>query len=126
MMISYTKSFIFWLTYAGFAATSFLFVQQTLKDYVEEKTSFQESISVITASDYPTLTICFDSHKNQDMVYGKHFEVKYQWDKKITNGIKLREGENEFTDRDGITHQLKLKKMIVWRLKKGVDKHALN
>ena len=95
----------------GFAATSFLFVQENLKDYVQGKTNFQESISDLTASDYPTLTICFDNHHYKDMVYGKHLEVRL----KTTTEIKLREGDNEFTDKDGLTHRIKLKKMIVWK-----------
>ena len=45
-MTSYIKSFILWLMYVVFAATSFLFVQENLKDYVQGKTNFQESISI--------------------------------------------------------------------------------
>ena len=56
-MTSYIKSFILWLMYVVFAATSFLFVQETLKDYVEGKTNFQESISIKGTSnpEYPVL-----------------------------------------------------------------------
>ena len=60
------KSLVFWLLYAGLAATSVLFVKENLKDYIRIKINFQESISDITTSDYPTLTICYE-HQYQDM-----------------------------------------------------------
>ena len=68
--ISHMKSLVFWLLHAGLATTSVLFVKENLKDYIRIKTNFQESISDITTSDYPTLTICYE-HQYQDMVFGE-------------------------------------------------------
>ena len=109
------RNIIFWIIYVGLAATSLLFVQKTINDYLEEKTDYHKSYSPTTMKDFPTLTICLKHRVN--LKYGTDFSVGlYQNysepDDKFTY-VPLKEGENEVSNFDGITHNLDLKNLVV-------------
>ena len=57
------RSMIFWILYLALAATSFLFVQETIDEYLSGKTDYHHSQVPITTQDIPTITTCFE-HKD--------------------------------------------------------------
>ena len=102
--MKYGKEVLFWLIYLGLAGASFLFLQQTLKQYHEGVTYFQETKSVMSVKDIPTLTICFED--KEPLEVGKHFTVE-------NSDSKLTEGKNEHKSDKGMSHDLFLKTMKV-------------
>ena len=109
------KSMIFWILYLALAATSFLFVQETIDEYLTGKTDYHHSQIPITTQDIPTITTCFE-HKD-DLKYGTHFNVGLWFNSSLrSNTFKpLAEGKNLLTNSDNITHQLVLKNLVVNR-----------
>ena len=78
------KRAIFWLLQVGLAATSLLFVQETIKDYLERKTEFHQSKLPVTIRDLPTYTLCvetlgtdyiFMGSKLDRLEYGKDISI---------------------------------------------------
>ena len=59
-LLSAIKTTTFWALYLGFAATSFLFVEKTILEYLEGNTDYHTTKSEVTAEDIPTFTICLD------------------------------------------------------------------
>ena len=104
--ISELKKVLFWLIYLGLAGVSFLFVQQTLKQYSEGVTYFQDTNSLMGVKDVPTLTICMES--KESLEFGKHFTVE-------NSNLKLTKGKNEPKSDKGISHDLFLKTMKVYQ-----------
>ena len=95
--MKYGKEVLFWLIYLGLAGASFLFLQQTLKQYHEGVTYFQETKSMMSESDIPTLTICIED--KESLKYGKHFMVE-------NSDSKLTEGKNELKSDNGRSYDL--------------------
>ena len=58
--LTYTGKAIYWILYLGLAGASFLFVQETLRVFLNKKTDFHIDSAKMTARDIPTFTICFD------------------------------------------------------------------
>ena len=109
------RSIIFWILYLALAATSFLFVQETIDEYLTGKTDYHHSQIPITTQDIPTITTCFE-HKD-DLKYGTHFNVGLWFNSsgRSNTFMPLAEGKNHLTNSDNITHQLVLKNLVVNR-----------
>ena len=113
------RNMIFRIIYIGLAATSFLFVQKTMNEYLAGKTDYHKSYLPTTMKDFPTITLCF-KHKG-NLNYGKDFSIglyqNYSDDKDFSDGkiiyAQLKEGENEVTNSYGITHNLVVDNLVV-------------
>ena len=82
------RNIIFRIIYIGLAATSFLFVQKTMNEYLAGKTDYHKSYLPTTMKDFPTITLCF-KHKG-NLNYGKDFSIglyqNYSDDKDLSDG----------------------------------------
>ena len=116
------RNVIFRIIYIGLAATSFLFVQKTMNEYLAGKTDYHKSYLPTTMKDFPTITLCF-KHKG-NLNYGKDFSIglyqNYSDDKDYSDGkviyAQLKEGKNEVTNNYGITHNLVVDNLVVKQL----------
>ena len=76
--MAFLKWATYWLVYFGLAATSFLFVKQTLLDFFKEETYFTMRTEPLTSLDTPTFTFCWEREsKTWNMELGKHFNISF-------------------------------------------------
>ena len=113
--MTYTWQFIYWLLYFGLAGGGFLFLQETLQEFLNEKTDFHtDTAALMTARDIPTLSICFDDvpqkMENKIEICIGMYTVK---NSTIHEKNCMVEGENNITDVSGMTHYLKLESLKV-------------
>lgn len=113
--MKYGKEVLFWLIYLGLAGASFLFLQQTLEHYHEGVTYFQETKSMMSEKDIPTLTICIED--KESLKFGKHFTVENSYS-------KLTEGKNEIKSDTGRSYNLFLKTIKVNRQDEDRDRRS--
>ena len=125
------KSAIFWLLHIGLAATSFLFVQETIKDYLQRKTEYHQSKLHVTIRDLPTYTFCikdfegrsiFGRSRLDGLEYGKdilifHFNLEekfwnFGWTCEVIKK-PLSLGKNTLLDKNGRTHHRELMQLNV-------------
>ena len=126
--MSLHKCLSFWLLYIGLAGLSFLFVSETLKEYVEKKTTYHTSISPITQDDIPTLTICFNHQEPIEPQNGKHFSITSHIPKNASEYIftKLVEGENYVTILEtNQTYRLILRSLKVRQNQRGIRRKCI-
>ena len=117
--ISEMKKILFWLIYLGLAGASFLFVKETLEQYHEGVTYFQETKSVMSVRDIPTLTICFED--TESLEFGKHFTVEnYKDQSKL-----LKEGKNVPKSDQSMSYDLFLKTMKVFQHVKETKRRCI-
>ena len=117
---------IFCIIYICLTATSFLFVQKTIREHMAGKTDYHKSYLPTTMKDFPTLTICF-KHK-VILKYGIDFTIglkyNYSWPDKQYSYVPLKSGENVITNSDGITHNLILDDLVVKQWYKWAHLHT--
>ena len=126
-LLSAIKTTTFWALYLGFAATSFLFVEKTILEYLEGNTNYHTTKSKVTAQDIPTFTICLDL--KEDLQDGK-FDIRIAWITKYVNSSDilnrykhLREGENTIVyEEPPSKHRLVLKTLKVADFKSTYDR----
>ena len=74
--ISYIKSSIHLLIYIGLVAIGIIFIKDSVRHYLEEKTYLSTTTEPIDGSDKPTLTFCFEVHRDYGhWKYGTNFTM---------------------------------------------------
>ena len=116
----YVKTVLICLLHVAMSVLSFLFVKQTLNDFLEKRTYFQVDTTQMSGKDLPTYTFCFEH--NNILVYGSHFIVEKLYNNTPTF-IPLTMGENKFgirTNSNGQKMHLYLKDIRVFSMKRNV------
>ena len=76
--MAFVKWIAYWLLYFGLAATSFLFVKQTMHDFFKGETYFTMRTEPLTSLDTPTFTFCWYPERGKwNMDFGKHFNIGF-------------------------------------------------
>ena len=102
------KKILFWVIYLCLAGASLLFLEETLKQFNEGATYFQQTKSHMSVTDIPTLTFCFED--SNSFVFGENFTIELGT-QNLNSIIPLNEGVNKIDQ--GIPHDIFLRTMKV-------------
>ena len=119
---SLIRSSILLMITVSLVGTSFFFVHQSLRVYLERKTQFSLEISPLTKSDVPSVTICFEHENELYLEYGRDYNVTMLDDASYEEPIRiLSKGKNDLTDSKR-NISLALEELVVCQFKQGVQR----